>query len=111
MQKNFFGLLTGSDATSGLTLPDLISVASAYGLTALRISDPKDLRKQIANVLQLPGPVVCDVVVTPDEFRAPRLSSKQRADGTMVSSPLEDLWPFLDRDEFKANMLIEPLEQ
>jgi acetolactate synthase-1/2/3 large subunit len=111
MQKNFFGLLTGSDATSGLTLPDLISVASAYGLMALRISDPKDLRKQIANVLQLPGPVVCDVVVTPDEFRAPRLSSKQRADGTMVSSPLEDLWPFLDRDEFKANMLIEPLEQ
>jgi acetolactate synthase-1/2/3 large subunit len=34
----------------------------------------------------------------------------QRPDGTMVSKPLEDLWPFLDREEFLANMLISPVE-
>jgi acetolactate synthase-1/2/3 large subunit len=36
----------------------------------------------------------------------PRVTSKQRADGTMVTAPMEDMWPFLDRVEFQANMLI-----
>jgi acetolactate synthase-1/2/3 large subunit len=36
----------------------------------------------------------------------PRLSSVQRADGSFVSKPLEDLWPFLDREEFRSNMLV-----
>jgi acetolactate synthase-1/2/3 large subunit len=47
---------------------------------------------------------VCDVLVVPDEVRAPRLSSVQLPDGSFVSKPLEDLWPFLDRDEFEENM-------
>jgi len=62
-------------------------------------------------VLDAPGPAVCDVQVIPDEVRGPRLSSAQRPDGTMVSKPLEDLWPFLDRDEFRANMIVPPLEE
>jgi acetolactate synthase-1/2/3 large subunit len=53
---------------------------------------------------------VCDVCVIPDESRAPRLSSVQRADGSFVSKPLEDLWPFLDRDEFRSNMIVKPLD-
>ena len=52
------------------------------------------------------GPVVCDVMVDPDLQTAPRLSSMAEPDGTMVSTPLEDLWPFLDREEFKSNMVI-----
>jgi acetolactate synthase-1/2/3 large subunit len=59
----------------------------------------------------MPGPVVCDVRVIPDEVRAPRLSSMQRADGSFVSKPLEDLWPFLDREEFLANMIVRPLDE
>jgi acetolactate synthase-1/2/3 large subunit len=46
-----------------------------------------------------------------DEIRQPRLSSKQKSDGSMISKPLEDLWPFLERQEFLSNMLIEPLEE
>jgi len=62
-------------------------------------------------VLAMPGPVVCDVQVIPDEVRGPRLSSMQRPDGSLVSKPLEDLWPFLPREEFLANMIIPPLEE
>jgi acetolactate synthase-1/2/3 large subunit len=58
----------------------------------------------------MPGPVVCDVQVIPDEVRGPRLASMQKPDGSLVSKPLEDLWPFLDRDEFHANMMVAPLE-
>jgi acetolactate synthase-1/2/3 large subunit len=111
-QTNFFGAPNiGCDAASGLRLPDFCKVARAYGLKSTRIEDQVDLRRQIRRVLRTPGPVVCDVKVIPDEVRAPRVTSVQRADGSFVSKPLEDLWPFLDRDEFKENMIVPPLEE
>jgi acetolactate synthase-1/2/3 large subunit len=73
------------------------------------ITDQSDLRNQVRRVLDTPGPVVCDVHVIPDEVRAPRLSSMQRPDGSFVSKPLEDLWPFLDREEFLSNMIVRPV--
>jgi acetolactate synthase-1/2/3 large subunit len=55
--------------------------------------------------------VLCDVVVLPDEVRAPRLQSYQKPDGSFVSKPLEDLFPFLPREEFLANMIVKPLPE
>jgi acetolactate synthase I/II/III large subunit len=49
--------------------------------------------------------------VPPDEVRAPRVISVPRPDGSMVSKPLEDLWPFLDRDEFLSNMIVPALPE
>jgi acetolactate synthase-1/2/3 large subunit len=111
-QANFFGsALLGCDEGTGLLIPDLCKVATAFGLTAARIESQENLREQVRAVLNTPGPVVCDVKVIPDEVRGPRLSSMQRPDGSMVSKPLEDLWPFLPREEFLANMIIPPLEE
>jgi acetolactate synthase-1/2/3 large subunit len=110
-QQNYFGRLVGADASSGLTLPDLRAVASAYGVAATRIDSAANLRERVRAVLDAPGPVVCDVVVAPDEPRGPRVASAQRPDGSMVSRPLEDLWPFLDREEFRANMIVPPLDE
>jgi acetolactate synthase-1/2/3 large subunit len=110
-QANFFGeARLGCDAITGLTLPDISKVAAAYGLAAAVIADQTDLRAEVRRVLAMPGPVVCDVRVIPDEVRAPRLASYQRPDGSLVSRPLEDLWPFLPRPEFLANMMVPPLE-
>jgi acetolactate synthase-1/2/3 large subunit len=109
-QSNFFGQPNiGCDDNTGLRLPDFREVARAYGLEAVSIENQADLRQQVRQVLQMPGPVVCDVKVIPDELRAPRVTSVQRPDGSFVSKPLEDLWPFLDRDEFRGNMIIPPL--
>lgn len=105
-QQGYFGRLTGADSKSGLSLPDVSGVANAYGLKTARISDPRDLREQIRRVLSMTGPVVCDVTVIPDEARAPRVTSIQKPDGSMISKPLEDMWPFLDREEFRSNMII-----
>jgi acetolactate synthase-1/2/3 large subunit len=111
-QSNFFGApQLGCDSRTGLTIPDIRKVAAAYGLSTARIASQSNLGEQVRRVLETPGPVVCDVEVIPDEVRGPRLSSMQRADGSMVSKPLEDLWPFLDRDEFRANMIVPPLEE
>ena len=109
-QKNWFGRLHGADATSGLTLPNLMRVSEAYGIPAIQIAENDELREKVRTVLAMPGPVICEVLATPDEVRALRLSSRQLANGSMVSMPLEDLWPFLDRGEFMENMIIPPLE-
>jgi acetolactate synthase-1/2/3 large subunit len=111
-QINFFGSpQVGCDERTGLTIPDISKVAESYGLRSARIASQTNLREQVREVLDMPGPVVCDVQVIPDEVRGPRLSSVQRPDGSMVSRPLEDLWPFLDREEFRANMIIPILEE
>ena len=109
-QRSYFNHLVAADSTSGLSLPDVEKVAAAYGLPFARIANQQDLRDQIRSALDTPGPVVCEVLAAIDEERAPRLSSAQRPDGGMLSKPLEDLWPFLDRDEFHANMIIPPLD-
>lgn len=110
-QENYFQHLVAADSTSGLSLPDVRKVAEAYGIPSVLIASQRDLRDQIRAVLETAGPVVCEVLAPPEEQRAPRLSSMQRPDGSMVSKPLEDLWPFLDRDEFLSNMIIPPLDE
>jgi acetolactate synthase-1/2/3 large subunit len=110
-QKAYFGRLTGADASSGVTLPAVIKIAQAYGLSTFSIGSQENLFSKIERILKHPGPVVCDVKVVPDEPRNPRVSSMQRPDGTMVSRPLEDMYPFLDRKEFLENMIIQPVKE
>lgn len=111
-QNNYFkGQYVASDDSSGLTLPDMCKVASAYGLQTCRVSGHEGLPEKIREILEAPGPFVCDVVVPKDQATSPKLSSFQRNDGSMGSKPLEDLWPFLDREEFRRNMIISPLDE
>src|SRR5208283_4747433 len=119
-QKNYFGGANiGCDSSTGVSIPDYRKVARAYGLKTAVIegqgTDPSDvrtdLRAAVRKVLRSRGPVVCDVHIIPYEIRAPRVTSIQRADGSFLSKPLEDLWPFLDRDEFARSMIVEPVSE
>jgi acetolactate synthase-1/2/3 large subunit len=111
-QANYFGRASiGCDARTGLSVPNLSKVAGSYGIPSVVILDQRNLEADVKRVLEMPGPVVVDVHVIPDESRAPRLSSVQKPDGSFVSRPLEDLFPFLPREEFLANMIVEPLPE
>jgi acetolactate synthase-1/2/3 large subunit len=110
-QNGYFKQLVGADRSSGMTLPDVGKVAWAYGLPFVRIAGKADLSQQIRAVLEMAGPVVCEVMVAPNEERIPRSASYIRSDGSMGSKPLEDLFPFLPREEFLANMIVKPLEE
>jgi acetolactate synthase-1/2/3 large subunit len=111
-QKAYFGeAQIGADAATGLTVPDLTKIANSYGIPAVVIEDQTNLREEVRKALAMEGPVVIDVRVIPDEVRAPRLQSYQKPDGSFVSKPLEDLFPFLSREEFLANMIVEPLPE
>ena len=108
-QNNFFnGHLVGEGPKSGVTLPDMVRIAEAYGIKTCRISAQDDLAEKIEDVLESPGPVLCDILIQPDQLFVPRTSSQRLPDGRMVSKPLEDMYPFLDRDEFLSNMIVPP---
>lgn len=102
--SHFNGFMVGSGPDSGLTLPDVRRVCAAFGVETFQLADQTDIRSRIEQILNAPGPAVCEVMVSPQQTTSPRLSSQRLADGRMVSKPLEDLWPFLDPDELKANM-------
>jgi acetolactate synthase-1/2/3 large subunit len=110
-RAHFKGHLVGSDPSSHLTLPDVMKVAEAYGIKAMEIKDQKNIREKVAEVLAYEGPVVCAVNVSCDQPTLPRATASTRADGTIVSLPMEDMAPRLPREEFQANMIIPPLEQ
>lgn len=111
-QRNFFeGRLTGCNKASGVEVPDFVKVAQAFGLPAVRIGKNDELAGKIQEVLNTPGPVVCELECTENYTFAPKLSARKLEDGTMVSPSLEDMFPFLGREELAENMDISQKEK
>jgi acetolactate synthase-1/2/3 large subunit len=111
-QEAFFGLpLVGCDPASGVSFPDLGKVAAAYGIPFLRCASQPEAGPAVERALAAEGPVICEVMVDPAQPFAPKTASTRLPDGRMVSRPLEDMAPFLDRREFRDNMIIPPLPE
>jgi acetolactate synthase-1/2/3 large subunit len=104
-QKNFFGDTVGEGPQSGVSFPDYVKLASAYGIPACRI-EKADFVPDLRAALDSAGPTLCDVSLDPSQGFEPRQSSRQLPDGRIISAPLDDLFPFLDRDELRENLLI-----
>ena len=104
-QSNFFGRLMGESPASGVSFPDVVKVAEAYGIPATSIESDRDFSR-ISEVLNAPGPALCRVCLDPAQEFEPRLKSRQLADGTIVSPSLEDMYPFLEPEEVESNLLI-----
>jgi acetolactate synthase-1/2/3 large subunit len=108
-QRNYFdGRYTASEPSSHLTLPDIIRVAEAYGIPTARLEDHRNIQEYVRRFLGQEGPGLCAVTVSPEQATAPRVTSMIRDDGTIVSRPMEDMWPFLSREELQANMATDP---
>lgn len=111
-QKNFnSGVMVGADSSSGVILPCLEKIAAAYGFAFFRLNNNREAEAQISRILASPGPVIIEVMTDPMENLQPKAASKRLPDGSLYSAPLEDMAPFLDREEFLQNMLIEPYDE
>jgi len=107
-QQNYFNSrFVACNDQSGLTLPNIQAVGQSYGIKTEKIWTNAELPGKLREILAIDGPVLCELNISPEQFSKPRLSSRQLPDGSFVSSPLEDLMPFLDRTEFESNMQVD----
>jgi len=96
---------------SGVTCPDFTKVATAYGIATTRIINHTDIEYIIKSALDYEGPMLIEVMI--DHFQPfhPRVMTEKKPDGKLVSKPLEDMYPFLDRELFKNQMIVEPVNE
>lgn len=107
-QANFFeGKLVGVGPDSGdLGFPNFKKIAAAFALNYFAIDDNQTIGDMIEKVLAFDGPCITEVFVTVDQKFEPKSSAKKLPDGRIVSPPLEDMAPFLSKEELEENMLI-----
>lgn len=104
-QRNLLdGRLVASDAATGVDNPDFETLARAFRLPYHRLVHRDGLREGIGAVLAEDGPVLCEVMISPDQEITPKASAFRRPDGSLESRPLEDMYPFLPREEVHENM-------
>lgn len=103
-QKNLFhNQLVGLDRTSGVGFPDFEKLADAFGFAYCEVSKETELCDVLSKTLNAEGPVLCNVIVDPEQNFVPKLSSMVLPDGRIVSPSMDDMFPFLPRDEYESN--------
>jgi acetolactate synthase-1/2/3 large subunit len=111
-QKKFFdGREIGTDKNSGVSFPEVKKISDAYGIKYFLISEVNELDATLKEVMMYDGPVICEVICPENQEIIPAVSSMKKEDGTMVSKPIEDMYPFLDRNVFFKEMIVTPLEE
>lgn len=95
-RNNFKGHYVASEEKSGLTMPDIGKVAAAYGFKVYRISDNKELERMLPELMKDDEPLLCEVMVLPEETVSPRVKAIVGENGKIESGPLEKMWPYLD---------------
>lgn len=91
---------------SGVSFPDFGKIASAFGFPFRRCTNHAELETMVRETIDGDGPQCCELMIDPAQPFAPKLTSRKLESGKMVSSPLEDMAPFLSREELRENMFI-----
>lgn len=89
-----------------LSFPEMKKIAAAYGIPYFSAETNKEMTEMIEKVLHMEGCVMCEVFVDINQKFEPKSATKRLEDGTLVSPPLEDLAPFLPREELEKIMII-----
>ena len=110
-QLGFENRIMGANEETGLSFPDMMKIADAHGMPGVRLENQEDLRRRIQEALDLPGPFVCEIVMDRDQEQIPKAISRRKPDGTMEQTSLEDMYPFLDREEIEENMISQRRKQ
>ncbi|MGC0154880.1 thiamine pyrophosphate-binding protein [Chromobacterium vaccinii] len=106
-QRNYFqSRYVGTGPEAGVVIPDVLELAEAYGLPAMRIAGVEELADGLAAALAHPGPILCDVRLNESETLQPKAAALPQPDGSMLSMPLEDMSPLLPLETLRAEMLI-----
>mgnify|MGYP000963123646 FL=1 len=98
------------EESGDLSFPDFKKISEAFGYPYYSACSNKEMKEVVDKVLSLDGPVFCEIFTDTEQRWEPKSSTKRLEDGTLVSPPLEDLAPFLPREELKEIMFIPLME-
>lgn len=98
------------EESGDLSFPDFKKLSEAFGYPYYSARSNKEMKEVVDQVLSLDGPVFCEIFTDTEQRWEPKSSTKRLEDGTLVSPPLEDLAPFLPREELKEIMFIPLME-
>lgn len=113
-QNNLFGhhCRIGIGPESGdLSFPDFSKLAAAFGFPYFSACSNSEMKQVVDQALAQEGPTFCEIFVSTEQVFEPKSSTKRLADGSLFSPPLEDLAPFLPREELAENMFIPMMEE
>ena len=103
-QKNFCeGRLIGESSKNGVGLPSMKKVADLYDIKYMSINSTSELASKIDELIAYNGPMICEVFTPREQLLIPRIASKKLDSGKIISMPYDDMFPFLDRDEYEIN--------
>ena len=106
-EGRFQGRLMGSDGTSGLYLANVERIAHAFAIPYKRIDNDRSVKRILQECLMDNTPVLCEVMADPKQGVMPKSVSELMPDGTILSRPIQDMWPLLDRVELSMQMMNE----
>lgn len=99
------------EESGDLSFPQFKKIAEAFGYPYFSASSNAEMQKAVQDTLNTSGPVFCEIFTDTEQVWEPKSSTKRLEDGTLVSPPLEDLAPFLPREELEKIMFIPLIDE
>lgn len=99
----------GTDTENGVSVPDFKKVAECFGLKYMRIDGTSDLKDKFELLMSINEPVICEVMSVHDQEYL-RTSATFNSQRRFVYRPIEDLYPWMDRETFVKEMIVEPID-
>ena len=104
-EVGFEGRLMGCNKETGLSFPDIVKIGEAYKIKVVRISSHENLKEKVREIIDNEGPAICELLLDHNQPQIPKAIPMKMPDGTTKQTKFEDMYPFLDREELKENMI------
>lgn len=110
MKEMFRNRTIGTDAGDGVGVPDFKDIANSFNLGYVKIESSDNLEKNLQLIIDMDGPILCEIMGLEDQdyIASGHVRDINRK---LVTRPIEDQKPFLDRELFLSEMIIEPIHQ
>lgn len=102
-QSNMFdGRYTGCTKETGVEMPDFKKLADAFDIPYVRINNHHDLSEKLEQIYNIDGPLIVEWPQEPEQVIEPRVMNRKDENGNIISSSIDDMAPFLDKDEYDS---------
>ncbi len=98
-QLGFSGRIMGADKKSGIDFPNYKDIARAHKIKYIKVGAKKTIQKKIKSILSYTGPIICELLIDPEQPQKPKAINRRTASGKSIPTKYEDMYPFLNKEE------------